>query len=77
MRDGRGGEATGQVVRANLKKRVREDERLAEIETENARLLHQMIKIMDSPDVKHRMPRHHVTCHVRVESRDFEGRRAV
>jgi len=38
------------VVRANLKKRMQQDERLAEIEAENARLLSQMTRIMDAPD---------------------------
>ena len=38
------------VCRANLKKRMQQDERLAEIEAENARLLSQMTRIMDAPD---------------------------
>lgn len=38
------------VVRANLKKRMQQDERLASIEAENARLLSQMTRIMDAPD---------------------------
>jgi hypothetical protein len=38
------------VCRANLKKRMQQDERLAEIEAENARLLGQMTRIMDAPD---------------------------
>eukprot|EP00286_Rhodomonas_abbreviata_P019432 CAMPEP_0181300852 /NCGR_PEP_ID=MMETSP1101-20121128/7111_1 /TAXON_ID=46948 /ORGANISM="Rhodomonas abbreviata, Strain Caron Lab Isolate" /LENGTH=241 /DNA_ID=CAMNT_0023406117 /DNA_START=158 /DNA_END=880 /DNA_ORIENTATION=+ len=43
------------VVRANLKKRMREEERLAEIEAENARLLGQMSKIMLAPDTLSRL----------------------
>mmetsp|Transcript_32490 Transcript_32490/g.67876 ORF Transcript_32490/g.67876 Transcript_32490/m.67876 type:complete len:951 (-) Transcript_32490:173-3025(-) len=46
-----------QVVRANLKKRMFEDERLAEIEAENARLLSSMSKIMDAPDQMTRLNR--------------------
>ncbi|KAJ1478076.1 hypothetical protein T484DRAFT_1630299, partial [Baffinella frigidus] len=38
------------VVKANLKKKMRDDERLAEIEAENARLLMSMTKIMEAPD---------------------------
>jgi hypothetical protein len=43
------------VCRANLKKRMYQDERLAEIEAENARLLSQMTKIMDAPDTLTRL----------------------
>lgn len=43
------------VVRANLKKRMQQDERLAEIEAENARLLSQMTRIMDAPDMLSRL----------------------
>ena len=45
------------VVRANLKKRMQQDERLAEIEAENARLLSQMTRIMDAPDQLSRLRR--------------------
>lgn len=44
-----------QVVRANLKKRMKDDERLAAIETENARLLATMAKIYEAPDTRTRL----------------------
>jgi len=49
------------VVRANLKKRMHQDERLASIEAENARLLSQMTRIMDAPDTLSRLRRPAVT----------------
>ena len=52
------------MVRANLKKRMKEDERLAEIEAENARLLSSMAKIYESPDTMTRLKKPPVCMYV-------------